>query len=328
MRRAGELESRACPRCGSTQSTVVLESPDRKYQFPESFYVSGCAQCGLLFQNPCIPPGALSKHYPDDYSAYKAETWSLDEILNSYLKSHRGYVHLAGDRRLSARKRRFGSAISNLFLIPSYVSGGRLLEIGCGAGNRLDLFRQLGWQSCVGSEFSESAVSTAKARGLDVIFGDAETTIEGIPDGSLDAVVGGFVIEHLPDPFAFTRRVAAKLKRGGQFLFSTVNVVSPDFWLYGRYWYDLDLPRHMVFFREQDLRAMLASDFKVEAVFHESSKLDYTGSARYRKRDNVGGWRGVLDSTLLKVEPYLWRPLSYLARMGYGARIYVIARKL
>ena len=237
------------------------------------------------------------------------------------------YHHLESDLRPTAKQLRYGNAICGFNLIPDYSPGGSVIEIGCAAGNRLALLKRLGWESCVGYEYSESAATTARKRGLKVVTGPFEAAVAGIPDQSLNAIVAGFVIEHVIDPYGMTRLLAAKLKPGGQFLFSTINIGSPDFWLYGSYWYDLDLPRHMVFFRKEDLRAMLSEDFKIENILIESALNDYLGSARYRIRDGKGGWRKWLDSTLLRIGPRLARPLSYLARAGLGARIYVIARK-
>ena len=321
------LEGCACPRCGANRSRIVLRSPDRQFDFPDVFCVSRCAECGLLFQNPRIASSELSRHYPDEYPAYGEAEFVLAEETKWYLKNRMGYRHLESDLKPTSRQIRFGRAASASALIPEYAPRGRVVEIGCAAGNRLALFRRLGWESCAGIEYSEAAAAAARARGLEVTTGPIEEVVLEIPDRSLNAIIAGFVIEHVPNPFALAGQLAAKLKEGGQFLFSTVNVDTPDFWLYGRHWYNLDLPRHMVFFRKRDLHAMLDPDFEIEKIYYQSSPNDYFVSATYRLQDGARGWRKRLDSTLLGPGPKLSRLFSYLARAGLGARFFVIARK-
>jgi SAM-dependent methyltransferase len=321
------LERCACPRCGSTRSSVTLRSPDRQFESPTIFCVSRCARCGLLFQNPRIPLGLLPDHYPKQYAPYAPVELSLDAATRWHLKHRQGYHHLESGSWLSSVQRRSGRRSSGFNLIPDFRPSGRVIEIGCAAGNRLSLLKRLGWASCVGYEYSDSAAATARNRGLDIVTGPIEDSVDEIPKGSLDAIVAGFVMEHLTNPFEMTRRLASKLRPGGQFLFTTVNVHTPDFWLYKRYWYDLDLPRHMVFFRRGDLRAMLHPDFEIETILIESAVTDYQGSARYRKKDRLGGWRELFDDKLLRGGALLRRALALLARTGLGARIYVIAKK-
>lgn len=318
-----------CPQCNSDKSTIVFTSIDR--QFPsiqETFFASRCQVCGLLYQNPRVLPDALLRHYPDDYIGYNQEEISVGPQCIWHLKNEQGYTHLECNLNPTPRQKLEGRASSCFHLIPDYSPGQKVLEIGCGAGNRLALFKRLGWDFCIGNEYSESAAAVARSRGLDVIVGPLEEMISSIPEQSLAAIVGGFILEHLAQPFNLIRQLAGKLKSGGQILLSTINIESPDFWLYKAYWYDLDLPRHMVFFRKQDLRAMLEKDFKIEKIVTDSSLNDYLGSARYRVGDGVGGWRKLMDTALLRLNTHLRRPLSYLARAGFGARIYVIARKI
>lgn len=324
---SADLEDCACPRCGGGSAVAAVRSPDRQFPSAGVFTASRCTTCGLLFQNPRVSGAALAKHYPADYAPYEAAELGLDEPSRWHLQHRQGYAHLGATLQPTARQRRYGEHACCFQLLPDYAPGGTVLEFGCAAGNRLALLKRLGWQNCVGNEYSESAAGKARQRGLEVLAGPVEDALAKFPDASLDAILGGFVIEHVTNPFNLTRELARKLRPGGQFLFSTVNIESPCFWLYGPHWYDLDLPRHMVFFRRQDLRAMLSHDFVIEWIQVESALNDYLGSARYRRRDGIGGWRGCLDATLLRLDGRLARPLRWMARAGLGARIYVCARK-
>jgi 2-polyprenyl-3-methyl-5-hydroxy-6-metoxy-1,4-benzoquinol methylase len=323
----GTLEACACPQCGSWDSSIHLQSPDRQFPSDRLFCVSKCASCGLLFQNPRIPLADLPQHYPATYSPYRIDTWLANDPLQWHLKHRQGYAHLQYDGEPSARQKRCARWSSNYMLLPDYRPGGHVVEMGCAAGNRLALLHSLGWEHCIGYEYSDGAAEHARERGFNVVSGPVESAMSIIEDASLDAVIAGFMLEHVPDPYALVRACAAKLKPGGQLLFSTINIESPDYWWYREHWYDLDLPRHMVFFRKQDLRSMLKDAFRIESIFTESVPMDYMGSAAYRLRDGSRGWRRPLDSAVVKLGARLARLYYYVARAGLGGRIYVSARR-
>ena len=323
----GSLVPCVCPRCRAAESRPVLSAPDRQFAHERVFRVGKCLSCGLLYQTPRIPLDRLAEHYPGDYAPYAGAEIELDQSVLWHLKANQGYSHLCTDIKPSGKQRRSGAWDAQIQLIPDFVADGCVLEIGCASGNRLAMLRRLGWSVCRGNEYSEGAAQRARERGLDIMVGPIEQALESYADDSFDAIIGSFVIEHLPDPFETTRALAKKLKRGGQFRFSTINVSSLDFWLYGAHWYDLDLPRHMVFFRPQDLRAMLSEEFIIEKTNCFSEPADYQGSARYRARDGTGGWRGAFDAMVLGVGERIGRPLRLLGRAGFGGRAYLVARK-
>jgi 2-polyprenyl-3-methyl-5-hydroxy-6-metoxy-1,4-benzoquinol methylase len=313
----------------------------------EEFFASRCGGCGLLYQNPRIRPERLPAHYPEHYGPYAVSDISLYPETLSYLKYYKGYHHLevasSGVQPSSVygwAKQKLGNSLGSLsklrghwgnnsLLVPRFVPNGRLLEVGCASGNRLALMRKLGWGTCLGIEYSETAAAAASQRGFQVITGPVETAIAAIPDVSLDVIISRFVVEHLENPFSVIRQFAAKLRPGGQFLFATINIQSPDFWLYGPHWYHLDLPRHMIFFRKRDVKAMLESNFRIERIRYEWTNYDYERCAQYRLSDNAKGWKRLMDVAVKRTNSRaskvrLWESLAML---GVGSRIFIESRK-
>lgn len=93
---------------------------------------------------------------------------------------------------------------------------GRVCDIGCGHGFLLETFHRTGW-SVTGVEIAEDAARAASERaGVRVHVG----SIDDVPlePGSFDAVTACYVIEHLPDPPAFLRRVRDLVRPGGHIL--------------------------------------------------------------------------------------------------------------
>lgn len=317
------LDQRSCPRCGSAESRPRLTGRDRKLGIGGSFFVAQCGGCGLLFQNPGLKADLLAKHYPDDYAPYAPREARLGPTTLWYLRARKRYAHLPDPPDTGWLRRRFGRWASGIELLPDFVQDGELLEIGCGSGNRLELLKRLGWSRCSGIEFSRHAASLARDRGFVVEAGRVEDLLEKVPPASLDVVVASFVLEHLADPFRVAEAIGSKLKPGGQFLLSTLDVGSPDFALYGEYWYNLDLPRHFTFFRKSDLEAMLARSFRIEGVFRKPSVTDYVGSAAYRLKHESRS----IDRRIVSLGGKLRPACQFLALFGVGSRICIHARK-
>jgi SAM-dependent methyltransferase len=211
-------------------------------------------------------------------------------------------------------------------LTPEFVPGGRILEIGCAAGHRLVELRKQGWQSIEGIEMVPAAAERARALGFEVRCARVEEALDAVRDESLDAVVSSMVLEHLYDPFEVLRRVATKLKPGGQFLFSTVVRDSLDARLYGKYWAGFDLPRHMVHFTRQDLFEALHPHFERVAAVGQAAPVDFVRSASWR----VGQGEGtILDRIFVAMgQGIIAQALSLLlAGMGRATRVSFYSRR-
>ena len=130
---------------------------------------------------------------------------------------------------------------------------GRLLEIGCGSGERLAHFAAKGW-SVQGQDVDAKAVAHARAStGLPVHLGP----IESLPAsaGPFDAVVMSHVIEHVPDPVALLRQAGALMAAGGVLVAVTPNIESVGHRRFSADWRGLEPPRHLHLFSPGTLQS-------------------------------------------------------------------------
>ena len=316
-------ETRPCPRCRSRDSRVRWTQEDRELDYGALFQVSVCSSCGLLFQNPMVRPDELGRYYSAGYAPYSLEKLRISDAAIRHLKLYKGYTHLPEPVPISPLRRPFAKWSAGAQMLPDYLPEGSLLEIGCAAGQRLQLLRELGWESCTGIEYNSQAAERCRELGFDVRTGAVESEIRGIPDYSQHVVIAGAVLEHLADPFSLVREIARKLRPLGQFIFSTVVIDSLDFRIFGKYWYNLDLPRHLVFFRKEDLKYMLRDDFTLEGIYGQYSTNDYVKSAGLRLRDE----NRRLDRWIVSAGERLRYPCQLLALLGMTSRVAVHARK-
>lgn len=333
---APALRPTACPRCGGERSRVVADGKDYLYGVAGQFRAAECGACGLWFQNPRPVDAALPDLYPVAYGPHAAPDAAAQTAVSAgrarFLQRHLEYRDLAP----AATPQRGWPALAvfdvlrhwtvGQDLIPRYVAGGTLLELGCGSGARLSLLRRLGWQRVRGVEFVPAAAARARALGFDVTCASVEEALHGYPDGSLDVVVSSMLLEHLCNPFDVLRQIAGKLKPGGQFLFSTITRDSLDAKVYGRYWAGFDFPRHMVYLRTSDITRAVAQWFEQLELFYHADPVDFVRASTWRAQD---GNATLLDRLVLALGTTLPARLCtmILAGLGLTCRVSVRCRR-
>lgn len=133
------------------------------------------------------------------------------------------------------------TAFSRVFWLP-HKRQGKLVEIGFGNAQTLLHMSDLGW-NVEGIEFDQVCIEKARALGLQV--GEGDFFAQDYTEGSLDAVVGSHVIEHVPDPGRLIAEIRAKLAPGGRMVLVTPNGKSFGSSAFGTDWRGLETPRHL-----------------------------------------------------------------------------------
>lgn len=97
----------------------------------------------------------------------------------------------------------------------------RVLDLGCGLGNSVDLFRRhnpdVDW---VGVDIADSQEALQRRR-TDATFVTYDGDRVPYSDRSFDLVYSRQVLEHVPDPLGHLREIARVLRSGGTFIGST-----------------------------------------------------------------------------------------------------------
>jgi SAM-dependent methyltransferase len=109
---------------------------------------------------------------------------------------------------------------------------GRLLDVGCGAGQFLEVASEGGWK-VEGTEVSVAAVPFLEKRGLRVHRGELpEVNLEG----QYDAITLFEVLEHVRHPHAYLESARSLLRPGGRLYLTTPNVDGVSRRLLGSRW--------------------------------------------------------------------------------------------
>jgi SAM-dependent methyltransferase len=237
-----EREPVDCPLCTSSEYRRRFVAQDRLVGMPGEFPVVQCEVCGFVFLNPRPTSSALSAYYPDTY-------YPIDEGCESAeaISVARGLLQRVEQARPGRRL--------------------RVLDVGCGTGLFLKFARDAG-HDVHGIELSESAVTYGRqAYGLPIDAGTLESA--DLPEDSFDVVTMWHVLEHMADPIATLRIVERILKPGGLLLFGVPNIASLEARLFGRRWFSLDAPRHLIHFSPKHAAYALGhAGLRVERIDH------------------------------------------------------------
>ena len=189
-------KSRNCPVCEKLSKHIVTLGQGEH----DTYDVYGCSSCGLTFVGSYVQPEKAHSYYDSEYydSAMCAAINPLREELER--------------RVVRAQVQRLAKFIK----VP-----GRFLDVGCGDGVHLKLFREMGWE-VHGTEVSQAAAKHVKEQyGIDVRLG--EFLDVPFDAGQFDVIQMRHVIEHLTSPRQVLAKVWDLLRPGGVTCIDTPN---------------------------------------------------------------------------------------------------------
>ena len=196
-----------------------------------------CKACRLLRLEPRPSPEELRNYYPVNYW-YAPQTDTASRLEESYrrfvLRDHVNFV---------------------LRALADAGEKGTIVDVGCGGGLFLKMLGEQGYHG-IGLDNSTAAASLAwKSNGVPAVCGDLPQSPVG--PGTCTAVTMFHVLEHLSDPIAYLESVRELLLPNGRAIVQVPNASSWQFLVFGEHWNGLDVPRHLINYREKDLEKLL-----------------------------------------------------------------------
>ena len=128
---------------------------------------------------------------------------------------------------------RFGAGWTSAFELPSLLSllpeltGSRVLDLGCGAGQLAHHLAERGAVEVIGVDLSERMLALARAEWSHprVSFRRSSMEDASFPDDRFELVVSSMAFHYVADYHGLCRRIAGWLVRGGLLVFSTEHPV-------------------------------------------------------------------------------------------------------
>jgi SAM-dependent methyltransferase len=224
-----------CPLCDFAGFAVLFSGSDRLYRTTDrQFQVVECGRCNLLRLYPRPSREELPQYYPEGY------WWAPEKSVVSRLEDLYRRVVLSDHLH---------------FVWPGVQDRSPVLDVGCGGGAFLAALRRRGL-AVVGLDDSSRAAGVAWRENR-VPAVTAELRQAPFGPETFGAVTLFHVLEHLPDPLGCLRAAHRLLRPGGRLYVQVPNAASWQFLLLGPRWSGIDVPRHLVHFRAEDLAAVV-----------------------------------------------------------------------
>jgi len=332
------MTGQPCVLCSGTEFRFVVTGYDRMQARSDDFNYVRCLECGLLALARLPSPEQIPDLYPSDYLSF-INSWKrdLDKPVNRLaIKYLYGVDSVSRPRLARAIFRLLSARIMPGIQEPHGAN--RLLDVGCGAGELLEVYRRLGWDTC-GIEISPQGAAACREKGLAVHQG----TVFDAPFRTqrFDLILLSHVIEHVLDPVAVLRRVGELLAPQGKIVLTTPNGRGLGFFIYGSCWLHLDAPRHVFLFDANTLRLLAArAGVAVSRVVTQSSSQTLAESRHYARTQGRQFPRSLADRQALlresarrrrphRVYRDLVSPLTYFSSLfGKGDILEVELRAL
>jgi O-antigen chain-terminating methyltransferase len=188
-----------------------------------------------------------------------------------------------------------------------FDKGGKVLDLGCGRGEFLDLLRDRDIQG-EGVDLNSTMIDACVDKGLDCRQGDILEHLAEAPEGSLGGIFSSQVVEHLPPTYLrkLVETAFAKLSPGGRIVLETINPASV-FALVQIYFLDLS--------HEKPIHP-LALKFLLESTGFSEVEVRYSaplGEERLRELPGADERTAALNHDIDKLNNLLYAPPNYAA---------------
>jgi 2-polyprenyl-3-methyl-5-hydroxy-6-metoxy-1,4-benzoquinol methylase len=203
----------------------------------EPYRVARCAACGFHYLHPRLTESAIREAYQE--SSY-------------YEGGNCGYADASYSDQETALRATFKCLLNNLSR--QRLTGGDLLEVGCGYGYFLGEAAQY-FERRVGTDYSAEAAAIARSTRAEVFVGG----MEQVPrDSRFDCVVAIQVIEHVYAPLSFVEQLAMHTKPGGHIVLATPDIGGVLRKIMGRRWPSFKAPEHVLYFDFRTLDMLMS----------------------------------------------------------------------
>jgi 2-polyprenyl-3-methyl-5-hydroxy-6-metoxy-1,4-benzoquinol methylase len=275
-----------CPLCGAAVFTPVRRAAAHP--------VVRCEGCELHLLNPQPSDAELVEIYHPTYSFFGAEPGAeacVGRVKQATADHYIGLLARAG------------------------LTGGALLEVGCGDGDFLRQAARRGF-AVEGIDYSPHSCRKAQAKvGPGARIHCGEISVLADRREAYDLCVACDVIEHVRQPAVFLASLHRLLRPGGWVFFVTPDLASPAARLMGARWLEFKA-EHMYYYTPRTLRRQLAQAGFTDIQLLDGTKLlsvDYV--TRHFISYPVPGLTAVLRA-LRALLPAAWQQRPWLVPAG------------
>ena len=288
-----------CPICNNKNLSIKLKSCDY-FLSQQPFNIVECNECGFLFTNPRPVESDAAQYYEsEEYLSHNQEQKSLLNLMYKVVKSF--------------------TIKNKAFLIAKNSKDKKILDIGCGTGDFLNVLQKRGYD-VIGVEPNKMARESAQAQyGLNI---HSTISNDSIKENSVDIITMWHVLEHVYMLNESLMRIKKSLTNNGTLIVALPNPDSYDAKHYKRFWAAYDLPRHLYHFRKENVQILFEKyGFELQKIKPMIFDAFYVGilSERY-KQNSMVYLKAFYRATLSNFK-------AFFGNRNYSSQIYIFKLK-
>ena len=250
--------------CNSLETTFILRGSDSYMKVDKkNFNIYQCKKCKVTSLQPMPSEKELEKYYPPNYKIFNQNI-----ILNN--SNSRNLIKL---KNLIIKKLKMNTLERTLEMFSNKEIN--YLDYGCGSGkNIIQLSLQYpNWKFFGYDKFNQNINDVEKKKKLSFF---SISYLNDIPNNYFDVINLSSVIEHVIDPKDVILFLKKKLSKNGIIIIKTPNFNSLSRRIFGKYWHNLDIPRHLHIFSDNNLEKILyeMKFTKIKIIYARNSGVE------------------------------------------------------
>ena len=299
-----------CLFCGSLRQKLRYRAGDRMFPIGSQYNLQECADCGLLYLNPQPTAAELAAHYPSNYYSFEGDR--AEDV-----RFARWYRAIYGPGSTPLERLRY---LPYKIVLRTMIGrrGQRVLDVGCGSGHYLAMAQKILGFDGYGVEPNAYDKEFALTHGLRIFNCTLEEA--AFADDFFDAITLNHVFEHISDPLSTLCELRRILKPGGTLVISVPQKKCALYWLFGRQWHQLDVPRHLFVPSRNNLAKVVHSTgFQITHIRYNGRPENFLQTLHYWWCDLRGRPTDLQHWAPPRIAFWACLPLAYLsnyARVG------------
>jgi 2-polyprenyl-3-methyl-5-hydroxy-6-metoxy-1,4-benzoquinol methylase len=259
----------SCPIC-TTEMKFKFATKDYLVT-GESFDIVECEACSIRTTTPFPDKKIIGNYYSsDDYISHDDKVSGIFDSIYGLVRTY----------QLNKKKKLIGKYFNK--------SNGKILDIGCGAGDFLQYMKENHW-NINGVDTSNKARKIAKKK-LNIKVMDPKDWINN--KEKYDVITCWHSLEHVHEPWVYLDKIKKSLTLDGFLIVALPNYQSTDAKIYKEFWAAYDTPRHLYHFTIKSMnKTIKPHGLNIESIYRMNFDPFYVSmlSAKHMGKSFMSG---------------------------------------
>ena len=237
----------------------------------ESFDIVECEACSIRTTTPFPDKKIIGNYYSsDDYISHDDKVSGIFDSIYGLVRTY----------QLNKKKKLIGKYFNK--------SNGKILDIGCGAGDFLQYMKENHW-NINGVDTSNKVRKIAKKK-LNIKVMDPKDWINN--KEKYDVITCWHSLEHVHEPWVYLDKIKKSLTLDGFLIVALPNYQSTDAKIYKEFWAAYDTPRHLYHFTIKSMnKTIKPHGLNIESIYRMNFDPFYVSmlSAKHMGKSFMSG---------------------------------------